>query len=39
MPEISRVFGNVIAIYYRDHVLVWQQILERQPHAKIEPLE
>jgi hypothetical protein len=86
MPEISRFFGIVIAIYYNDHApahfhakygrhkakieiatgvvlqgdlprraltlveewrrlrqtqleTVWQQILERKPFEKIEPLE
>jgi hypothetical protein len=86
MPEISRFFGIVIAIYYNDHMpahfharygehgakieiatglvlegmlprrvlalveewrglrrieleAVWQQIMDRKPHDKIEPLE
>jgi Domain of unknown function (DUF4160) len=86
MPEISRFFGIVIAIYYNDHApahfhakycefiakidimngvvieghlpkralalveewrklrqselnAVWQDVLDRKPHSKIEPLE
>ena len=86
MPEISRFFGIVIAMYYNDHApphfharygefmtkieiatgdllegalprramslvqewrtmhrtelqIVWQQVVDRQPHAKIGPLE
>ena len=86
MPEVSRFFGIVIAIYFNDHphshfhakygehkakidietglilagslpkralglveewrnlrrgelLAVWQEIIERRPHAKIQPLE
>jgi Domain of unknown function (DUF4160) len=86
MPEISRFFGIVIAIYYNDHapahfhakygefkaridildgaviegnipkralalvedwrklrqselLVVWQDVVDRKPHSKIEPLE